>query len=104
IIKMAEAAQGDPALFGLYHYSDEGAASWYDFAVAIVEEARRLGMKLRCEALEPIPTSAYPTPAVRPCYSVLDKTKIKERLGLAIPQWQSSLTAMMSELSREGGF
>lgn len=70
---------------GIYHYTDEGVASWYDFTKAIFEIAGR-NVKVN-----PIPTSAYPTPARRPLYSVLSKTKIKNTYGLDIPYWRDSL-------------
>ena len=77
-------------LVGLYHFSNEGVASWYDFAEAIREYAG-----LDCEVL-PIPTSAYPTAAVRPLYSLLDKAKIKAALpALHIPHWRSSLRSCL---------
>tara|TARA_B110000090_G_scaffold48330_1_gene55078 strand:+ start:123 stop:980 length:858 start_codon:yes stop_codon:yes gene_type:complete len=71
--------------FGLYHYSNEGVASWYDFAKAIFE-ASNIEIKLN-----PIKTSAYPTPAKRPLFSVMEKTKIKETLNIEIPFWRESL-------------
>lgn len=70
---------------GVYNYSNEGVASWYDFAVAIRDIAK-LNAKL-----SPIETHQYPTPAVRPKYSVLNKKKIKETFGLEIPYWRESL-------------
>ena len=77
-------------LVGLYHFSNEGVASWYDFAEAIREYSG-----LDCEVL-PIPTSAYPTAAVRPLYSLLDKAKIKAALpALHIPHWRSSLRSCL---------
>ena len=71
--------------FGTYHYSNEGVASWYDFANAIFDET-----KSKIE-LKPIPTIAYPTPAKRPFYSVLNKTSIKEKYQLEVPYWKNSL-------------
>lgn len=71
--------------YGLYHYSNEGAASWYDFAHAIFDIAH-----VRV-ALHPIPTSAYPTPARRPHYSLMNKAKIKHTFGITIPHWRDSL-------------
>lgn len=70
---------------GIYHYTDEGVASWYDFTKAIFEMAGR------DTTVNPIPTSSYPTPAKRPLYSVLSKTKIKTTYGLEIPYWRDSL-------------
>lgn len=78
---------------GVYHYSNEGVASWYDFAYEI--------MKLKglsCRVL-PIRTEDYPTPAKRPHYSVLDKTKIKNELGIIIPHWKESLELCLQKLS-----
>ncbi|MBI5233994.1 MAG: dTDP-4-dehydrorhamnose reductase [Deltaproteobacteria bacterium] len=82
---------------GIYHFTNEGVASWYDFAVAIIEEANALGVALKCERIEPVATSEYPTSAVRPHYSVLDKTKIKKEFGITIPHWRTSLRMMLKE-------
>lgn len=71
--------------YGIYHYSNEGTASWYDFAKAIFE-ANNVHIDLK-----PIPTSQFPTAAKRPEYSVLDKSKIKETFGISIPDWRDSL-------------
>ena len=70
---------------GIYHFSNEGVASWYDFAMAIMEFSH-----LKCK-VNPIFTKDYPTPAVRPKFSVLSKKKIKENFGLHIPYWRDSL-------------
>lgn len=78
---------------GIYHYSDEGVASWYDFAKAIFEIA---GKNV---TVNPIRTSAYPTPAKRPLYSVLSKGKIKRNFGIAIPYWRDSLKECMARLA-----
>jgi dTDP-4-dehydrorhamnose reductase len=83
---------------GIFHYTNEGVASWYDFAWAIIEEARGLGLLVKDCELVPIPTSAYPTPARRPAYSVLSKEKIRACLGTAIPHWREGLQSMMREL------
>jgi dTDP-4-dehydrorhamnose reductase len=71
--------------YGTYHYSNEGVASWYDFAKAIFEESN-----IKIKVL-PIPSKAFPTPAKRPHFSVLDKTKIKTNLQIEIPYWRDSL-------------
>jgi len=70
---------------GVYHYSNEGEISWYDFAIEI-----RDIKGLNCE-IQAIPTTAYPTPAKRPRYSLLDKTKIKATFGVEVPFWKDSL-------------
>ena len=71
--------------FGIYNFSNEGQCSWYDFAKKIFEIN-----KIEID-LQPIPTSAYPTPAKRPSYSVLDKSKIKKVFGVEVKSWEESL-------------
>lgn len=83
---------------GVYHFTNEGVASWYDFALAVVELGTELGFSLRARAIRPIPTTEYPTPARRPAYSVLSKTKIRPLLPAPIPHWRRSLRAMLEEL------
>ncbi|MEJ5145907.1 dTDP-4-dehydrorhamnose reductase [Sphingobacterium sp. MYb388] len=77
---------------GLYHYSNEGEISWYDFALAIRELKQ-----LACD-INDIPTTSYPTPAKRPSYSLLDKTKIKTVYGVDVPFWRDSLAACLDSL------
>ena len=81
---------------GLYHFSNEGVCSWYDFAVAIAGLA---GTAQRCGIL-PCLSSQYPSKVVRPSYSVLDKSKIKRTFGLSIPHWHQSLRKCLKELLR----
>ena len=76
----------------LYHYSNEGVASWYDFACAIMELKN-----LSC-TIYPIKTAQYPTKAIRPHYSVLDKTKIKSELDITIPYWRDSLEICLKNI------
>jgi dTDP-4-dehydrorhamnose reductase len=78
---------------GVFNYSNEGVASWYDFAVAIRDIA---GLRTK---LIPIDTTQYPTPAVRPKYSVLDKKKVKSTFNIEIPYWRDSLTSCMHLIS-----
>ncbi|WOD40414.1 dTDP-4-dehydrorhamnose reductase [Nodosilinea sp. E11] len=87
-----------PETYGTYHFTNSGVASWYDFAVAIVEEAQVLGLPLTLEEVEPITTADYPTPARRPAYSVLSGEKIAGMLGTTPPHWRQSLRQMLSEL------
>ncbi|MCY4780812.1 dTDP-4-dehydrorhamnose reductase [Sphingobacterium sp. UT-1RO-CII-1] len=76
---------------GVYHYSNAGQASWYDFAVAIRDLAG-----LSC-AIQGVSTADYPTVAKRPAYSLLDKTKIKAVYGVLVPAWRSSLERMLGK-------
>jgi dTDP-4-dehydrorhamnose reductase len=78
--------------YGLYHYSNEGVASWYDFAKAIFDIS---GTKVKTL---PITTSEYPTRAVRPAYSVMSKAKIKQTFNIEIPYWRDSLITCISKL------
>lgn len=78
---------------GVYHYSNEGVISWYDFTKAIHRIAGIKDCKVR-----PLHTSEYPTAANRPAYSVLDKTKIKQTYGLEIPYWEDSLRECIEKL------
>ena len=78
---------------GVYHFSNEGVISWYDFTKAI----HRLANISTCH-VNPLHTSEYPTPAARPHYSVLDKTKIKQTYGIEIPYWEESLKECVAEL------
>jgi dTDP-4-dehydrorhamnose reductase len=78
---------------GVYHFSNEGVISWYDFTKAI----HRIAGITTCH-VRPLHTSEYPTPAARPHYSVLDKTKIKQDYGIVIPYWEESLRECMAKL------
>lgn len=84
-----------PEIQGIYHWSDTGVASWYDFAVAIQEEAFSLGFLKKCIPIKPIQTKDYPTPAKRPSYSVMDKTATWQTLGYIAAHWRSSLRQML---------
>lgn len=82
---------------GTYHYTNSGVASWYDFAVAIFEEAKPLGFPLKVQRIVPITTAEYPTPATRPAYSVLSGKKISAVLGSHPPHWRQGLRQMLEE-------
>ena len=86
-------------IVGVYHWTDEGVASWYDFAVAIQELAFDKSLLDREIPIAPIPSSDYPTPAQRPHYSVLDKTSARKAFTSCKPtHWRKQLSAMMDEL------
>ena len=86
-----------PQLSGVYHWSDVGACSWYDFAVAICEEALALGLLARPVNIRPILASEYPTPAPRPAYSVLDKSNSWRDIAMAGVHWRQQLRAMLED-------
>jgi dTDP-4-dehydrorhamnose reductase len=87
---------------GIYHYTDSGVASWYDFAVAIQEEALAAGLLERAVPVLPITTEEFPTPARRPSYSVLNKQSSFAALGQPAPHWRDNLRSMMREISSNG--
>ncbi len=76
---------------GVFHFTNEGVASWYDFAHTIVDSARALGAPIRTQHVRPIPSKDFPTRARRPHYSVLDKQRIRPLLPGPIPHWTESL-------------
>ncbi|HPE76674.1 MAG TPA: dTDP-4-dehydrorhamnose reductase [Draconibacterium sp.] len=96
ILSIIQISEKDNGKFvpGIYHYSNEGVASWYDFAKAIFETT---GVK--CE-VSPVLSDQFPTPAKRPNYSVLNKSKIKNTFGLTIPYWKESLTICLEKINK----
>lgn len=80
---------------GIYHFSNEGVCSWYDFTVAI----HRMAGITSCK-VSPLHTDEYPAKAPRPQYSVLDKTKIKKTFGIEIPHWEDSLQVCIDRLAQ----
>ncbi|MDR1706856.1 MAG: dTDP-4-dehydrorhamnose reductase [Prevotella sp.] len=92
IIKILDFSEAHRFEAGIYHYSNEGVTSWYDFTIAIHKYAG-----ISCK-VNPITTNQYPTKAKRPQYSVLDKAKIKSVFNLSIPNWEDSLNICITEL------
>lgn len=87
---------------GIHHWTDSGAASWYDFAVAIQEEALAIGLLTRRVPVLPIATSDYPTPAARPSYSILDKRNAVALIGAPAPHWRVHLRDMLGVIKTNG--
>lgn len=82
------------AAYGVYHYSNEGVTSWFDFAKAIFDISETT------VKVNPIPGSAYPTKATRPAFSVMDKTRIKETFSIEIPYWRDSLVECIKQINK----
>jgi len=82
---------------GVFHYSDAGVASWYDFAVAIAEEAHDLGLIERIPTIRPLTTEDYPTPAKRPKFSLLDSRSTHSQIGTEPVHWRTNLRLMLKE-------
>jgi dTDP-4-dehydrorhamnose reductase len=89
-----------PALTGVYHWTDAGEATWYEFACEIQAQALARGLLERTIPIQPIATSEYPTPAKRPAYSVLDKSASWQALELAAAPWQAMLGEVLDQLKR----
>ncbi len=79
-----------PSPYGIYHFSNEGECSWYQFAAEIIDQARNFE-SLQVENILPIPTEGYPLPAQRPKYSVMSKEKYKAATGMQVRDWRESL-------------
>ena len=88
-----------PEIHGVLHWTDAGVASWYDFAMAIQEEALGLGLLHRAVPVRPLATEEFPTPARRPAYSVLDKRDTWRTLGLPVRHWRVRLRETLAELA-----
>ena len=95
---IAQIASQHQDLEGTYHFTNSGVASWYDFAVAIFEEAAALGFPLQVQRVYPITTADYPTPAQRPAYSVLCGKKLEAILNKPAPHWRQGLRQMLAGL------
>jgi dTDP-4-dehydrorhamnose reductase len=94
-------ARPRPELSGLYHLAASGVTSWFDYARFVIEFAREAGfhIKLTPEAINPIPSSAYPVPAPRPGNSRLNTSKLQTTFSLTLPPWQSGVGRMLVELT-----
>ena len=89
---------GMPWQSGIVHLTAGGQTSWFGFAEAIFSQAHAAGLLPSRPQLEPIPSSAYPTPAQRPAYSVLDNARLQARFGVYLPDWRDGLSQVLSEL------
>ena len=88
------------AIAGIYHFTDEGEISWYEFAREIYAQGRELGLIGHECDIRPLTTAEYPIKAKRPAYSVLSKEKIKNTFGVSVPQWQESLSRYLEEQAK----
>jgi dTDP-4-dehydrorhamnose reductase len=82
----------------VFNYTNEGVASWYDFAYEVVAIAQQFGYPVKAGHVLPIPSSEYKTLATRPAYSVLSKRKIRDVIDFEIPHWKESLRNMLTNL------
>jgi len=97
IIKQSNESKTVP--YGIYHYTNEGEITWYDFAKEIYKQAREQGILIKDSEVKPCTSAEFPAKVTRPAYSVLDKTKIKTTLGINIPIWNESLRNVIGKLA-----
>ena len=90
--------QVDNHRYGIYHYSNEGNITWYDFSCEIYRQGKRIGLIKRACSVVPCTSSEFPQKAHRPSFSLLDKQKIKETFSLSVPNWNESLSLYLKEL------
>ena len=101
---LVRAASTNEALFGTYHAAAAGATSWQDYAKFVLGHAVAAGVALKAgpDAVDPVPTSGYPTPARRPLNSRLDTRKLRSTTGLVLPAWEVGVARMLAEVISEG--
>ena len=89
-----------PEVAGTYHAVNQGETSWHGYAEHVIEFARRRGQEIKVapDAIVPVPTSAFPTPAKRPGNSRMNTQKLRDTFGLALPAWQTGVERMLTEI------
>ena len=97
LLEKGRSSQMNESFYGIYHFSNSGQCSWYDFAREVVSQASLNGEKLVVKTMKQILTKDYPLPATRPAYSVMSKQKYLEMTGCSVPCWQESLVRYMKE-------
>jgi dTDP-4-dehydrorhamnose reductase len=97
LLALCASPQPPVPIYGVYHFSNEGFCSWFDFACEIVELSRKAGETLKVKTIKPIRTEEYPLPAKRPAYSVFLKEKYLQITGAKIPAWQESLAIYIEQ-------
>lgn len=98
VVRLVQARPHASNAYGVYHYSDEGCISWFEFACAIFDEAQQAGLVEQEVQLDPIGTVDYPTPARRPANSAFDKTQVRQKLGFDVRPWRDNLKQYLSEI------
>jgi dTDP-4-dehydrorhamnose reductase len=87
-----------PEVAGIYHLAAAGSASWHEYATLVIDCGRASGHPMMVQAVNPIPTSQYPTPAKRPLNSRLDTEKLRKTFSIHLPDWRSGVTRMLKEV------
>jgi dTDP-4-dehydrorhamnose reductase len=95
--------EGRHVPYGIYHYTDEGSITWFDFALEIYSQGRRLGLIKKDCVVRSCSSAEFPARVTRPAYSVLDKARIRSALGVDIPAWDESLIRYLRTMAKEEG-
>jgi dTDP-4-dehydrorhamnose reductase len=100
IRQVAQPGADAQALAGIYHLVARGCTTWFDYAKHVIAQAERLhpALKIKATEVQPVPTSAFPTPAQRPLNSRLDTRKLQATFGLTLPAWQTGVERMLAEI------
>jgi len=93
-----QAMNSEIDLSGVYHAVAAGETSWHGYASFVIEQARQRGRELKVQAIDPVPTSAFPTPAKRPLNSRLDTSRLRSRFGVVLPDWRHGVDRMLTEV------
>jgi dTDP-4-dehydrorhamnose reductase len=88
----------DPEVAGIYHLAAAGFTTWHEYASLVIEQGKASGLPLQVKALNPIPTTQFPTPARRPLNSRLNTEKLRDTFSIHLPDWRSGVTRMLKEV------
>lgn len=88
----------DPQVAGVYHLAAAGFTSWHEYASLVIEQGRSSGVAMQVQAVQPIPTTQFPTPACRPLNSRLNTEKLRKTFSIHLPDWRSGVTRMLKEV------
>ena len=101
IALLRQVNEGKNIPFGIYHFTNEGICTWFEFAGTIYNEGKTLGILSKPCGIKPCTSAEYPAKVTRPAYSVLDKTKIKKNLEFEIPDWKDSLKIYLQNMAEQ---
>jgi dTDP-4-dehydrorhamnose reductase len=91
-------ALAEPGVAGIYHLAADGFTSWHEYASLVIDQGKVSGVAMQVQAVNPIPTSQFPTPARRPLNSRLNTEKLRKTFSIHLPHWRSGVTRMLKEV------
>ena len=99
IARMQSESRGETTLSGIYHLTAHGSTTWYDYANYLFDQAIQLGLLAEMPKVEPVTSDAFPTPAKRPAWSVLDNSKVIRTFGIRVPHWREGVDACLRDMA-----